>query len=72
MHLRNAVTDLMKDIGYGRGYKYAHDYESGFVEQQFLPNSLKDKKYYQPKEIGYEKYIKEHMKKLGGLKRRTA
>ncbi|HSX57730.1 MAG TPA: replication-associated recombination protein A [Candidatus Saccharimonadales bacterium] len=64
LHLRNAVTDLMKDVGYGKGYKYAHDYEGGVVEQQFLPDSLKNKKYYHPKKIGYEKYIKEHLEKI--------
>ncbi len=64
LHLRNAVTDLMKNVGYGKGYKYAHDYEGGVVEQQFLPDKLKNKRYYHPKEIGYEKYIKEHLDKL--------
>lgn len=62
MHLRNAVTNLMDEVGYGKGYKYAHDYEGGFVKQQFLPDKLKGKKYYQPKEIGYERYIKDHLK----------
>jgi len=62
LHLRNAVTDLMKGIGYGKGYKYAHNYEGGYVDQQFLPDSLKGRKYYEPKDIGYEKYIKEHLK----------
>ena len=64
LHLRNAVTDLMKDIGYHKGYKYAHDYEGGWVEQQFLPDTLKGRKYYHPKNIGYEKYIKEHLEKI--------
>ncbi len=64
LHLRNAVTDLMKDVGYGKGYKYAHDYSEGYVKQQFLPDKLKGQKYYHPKEIGYERYIKEHLEKL--------
>jgi putative ATPase len=64
LHLRNAVTDLMKEIDYGKGYKYAHDFEGGFVKQQFLPDKLKGRKYYLPKEIGYEKYIKAHLEKL--------
>lgn len=64
LHLRNAVTDLMKDVGYGKGYKYAHDFDGGVVEQQFLPDKLKGRKYYEPKEIGYERYIKEHLEKL--------
>lgn len=57
MHLRNAPTRLMKDIGYGKGYKYAHDYEGHFVEQQNLPDSIKDKRYYFPTEQGFEKTI---------------
>ncbi len=48
LHLRNAPTRLMKESGYGKGYKYAHDYEGNFVEQQFLPDSLKDKRFYTP------------------------
>lgn len=64
MHLRNAVTDLMDKVGYGKGYKYAHDYEEGYISQQFLPDRLKGEKYYQPKSIGYERYIKEHLEKL--------
>ena len=48
LHLRNAVTDLMKDEGYGEGYKYAHDFAGNFVEQEFLPESLKDKQFYHP------------------------
>ena len=66
LHLRNPVTDLMKDINYGKGYKYAHDFPSGHVKQQFLPDKLKGRKYYEPKEIGYERYIKEHLEKLKG------
>lgn len=57
MHLRNAPTKLMKDLGYGKGYKYAHDYEGHFVEQQNLPDSIKNKRYYFPTEQGFEKTI---------------
>ena len=49
MHLRNAPAEGMKDFGYGQGYKYPHDYEGGYVEQQYLPDKIKDKKYYIPK-----------------------
>ena len=48
LHLRNAVTGLMKDEGYGEGYKYAHDYSGNFVEQEFLPESLKGTQFYHP------------------------
>ena len=48
MHLRNAPTKLMKDLGYKDGYKYAHDYEGNFVEQEFLPQEIAGTKFYQP------------------------
>jgi len=57
LHLRNPVTPLMKEIGYGEGYKYAHDYPEHFVEQQNLPDSLQGKQYYTPSDQGYEKQI---------------
>lgn len=46
MHIRNAPVEEMREFGYGEGYKYAHDYEGGYVEQQYLPDKIKDKKYY--------------------------
>ena len=48
LYLRNAPTKLMGDLGYGDGYKYAHDYPNHYVKQQYLPTRLKDKKYYKP------------------------
>jgi len=57
LHLRNPVTSLMKDVGYGEGYKYAHDYPEHFVEQQNLPDSLQGKRYYTPSDQGYEKQV---------------
>ena len=48
LHLRNAVTNLMRELGYGREYKYAHDFEGAQVEQQHLPDELKDRKFYVP------------------------
>jgi len=57
LHLRNPVTSLMKDMGYGKGYKYAHDYPGHFVEQQNLPDSLQSKHYYIPSDQGYEKEV---------------
>ena len=57
LHLRNPVTPLMKNMGYGQDYKYAHDYPEHFVEQQYLPDSLKDKKFYKPGILGYEKEV---------------
>jgi len=57
LHLRNPVTPLMKGMGYGEGYKYAHDYPDHFVEQQNLPDSLQGKQYYSPSGQGYEKQV---------------
>jgi putative ATPase len=62
LHLRNPVTSLMKDVGYGKGYKYAHDFEGHFVEQQNMPELLKDRRYYSPGDQGYEKQVKERMR----------
>ncbi len=55
MHLRNAVTGMMSSMGYGKNYKYGHDYEHHFVEQDYLPPSLKGRSYYEPSEEGQEK-----------------
>ncbi|MFA5628682.1 MAG: replication-associated recombination protein A [Dehalococcoidales bacterium] len=63
LHLRNAVTSMMKDIGYGKGYKYAHDFEGHYVEQQNLPDSIKDKKFYHPSDQGNEQQIAERLQK---------
>jgi putative ATPase len=64
LHLRNAVTGLMKDLGYGKGYKYAHNFEGHVVEQQHLPDSLKGMIFYRPGELGYEKQISARLKYL--------
>ena len=62
LHLRNPVTPLMKEIGYGKGYKYVHDYPGHFVEQQNLPDSLQGKRYYTPGDQGYEKQVAAQLK----------
>jgi putative ATPase len=61
-HLRNPVTPLMKGMGYGDGYKYDHDSPGHFAGQQHLPDSLKDKRFYQPSDQGYEKEVAERLK----------
>jgi putative ATPase len=66
LHLRNAVTGLMRNMGYGKDYQYAHDHPGHFVEQDFLPPSLKDRRYYQPTEEGTEKEISKRMKEWWG------
>ena len=62
LHLRNAVTGLMKGIGYGKGYKYAHNYPGHFVEQQNLPESLQGRRFYSPGEEGFEKQVLARLK----------
>ena len=62
MHLRNAVTPLMKDQGYGKGYKYSHDYPGHFAPMENLPLSLKDRRYYQPSDKGYEKNVSQRLR----------
>jgi putative ATPase len=66
LHLRNPVTDLMRRMGHGQGYKYAHDYPDHFVKQQNLPPFLQGKRYYVPSEQGYEKEIADRLKKWWG------
>ncbi|MDP2931895.1 MAG: replication-associated recombination protein A [Chloroflexota bacterium] len=62
LHLRNPVTPLMKEMGYGKDYKYAHDYPGHFAEQQNLPKSLKGKRYYTPSDQGFEKQVMTRLK----------
>lgn len=66
LHLRNAPTKLMKNLGYGADYKYAHNYEGNVVNQQHLPDAIKDKRYYLPTENGHEKKLKEWLDKRRG------
>lgn len=63
MHLRNAVTKGMKNLGYGEGYKYAHDYEGNWVKQQFLPDIMVGTRYYEPGNNGYEGKIRDFVNK---------
>lgn len=61
LHLRNAPTKLMKELGYGNEYKYAHSYSGNFVEQDFLPKELNDKKFYEPGDNSKEAEIKKRL-----------
>lgn len=63
LHLRNAPTPLMKELGYGEGYQYAHDLEDAVVTHEHLPRELKERIYYKPTNRGYEQTIKERLEK---------
>ncbi|MBQ7458831.1 MAG: replication-associated recombination protein A [Bacteroidales bacterium] len=68
LHLRNAPTSLMKDLGYAKDYKYAHAYEGNFVEQEFLPDEIKGTQFYSPGDNAKENPIRERLKRLWGDK----
>src|SRR5881396_3824632 len=70
LHIRQAPTPLMKELGYGEGYKYAHVYEHAYVPQEYLPEVLRGAKWYQPSESGYEKTVAERMEFWARLKAR--
>ena len=70
LHIRNAPTSLMKDLGYGDGYIYAHDTEEKLSAMQCLPDSLKDKHYYNPTTQGVEKRVKEHKEQIEAWKKK--
>ena len=68
LHLRNAATGLMRGLGYGKGYQYAHDREGGVVDHAHLPENLAGRRYYEPKDVGHEatirKWMEERRKRL--------
>lgn len=63
LHLRNAPTKLMKDIGYGKNYQYAHDFDNNFIEQEFLPEEISNTKFYEPGHNSRESNFREFLKK---------
>jgi putative ATPase len=74
IHLRNAPTKLMKQLGYGKDYQYAHDQPDAVADMDCLPDSLKGRTYYEPKELGFEKEIKRRLdgwKELKDKRRRN-
>jgi putative ATPase len=68
LHLRNAPTRLMKGLGYGKGYQYAHDLESKVADMQCLPDNLRGRAYYQPTNEGIEKRIRDRMEEIKRLR----
>ncbi|MGB4547302.1 MAG: replication-associated recombination protein A [Syntrophales bacterium] len=68
LHIRNAPTKLMKELGYGKDYRYAHDYEDAYVPQEYLPEALRGDIYYRPTGRGYEKTLQERLEKWRKLR----
>jgi putative ATPase len=68
LHLRNAPTRLMKELGYGKEYKYPHDFADGFVPENYFPETLGRRRYYEPSEAGHEKVIAERLRTWWGKK----
>ena len=64
LHIRNGVTDLMRDVGYGKGYKYAHDYEEKMTEMECLPEALRGRQYYKPTDQGLESRFGERYEQI--------
>jgi putative ATPase len=64
LHLRNAPTKLMKGIGYGHGYQYAHDFEEGTTGMECLPDRLRGRRYYRPRPVGYERTIGDRLREI--------
>ncbi len=61
LHLRNAPTKLMEQLGYGKEYRYPHDHDGGVVAEHYLPEALRDRTYYQPKDLGAEAHVRERL-----------
>jgi putative ATPase len=70
LHIRNAPTRLMQDLGYGRGYQYAHDFDDQTAPMDCLPEPLSGRRFYEPKEIGLEREIRERLEKMRKARKR--
>jgi putative ATPase len=68
LHIRNAPTKLMKELGYGQGYRYAHNYHDGYSYQRCFPDGMEEKTYYQPSVYGFEKEVAKRLAWWQGLK----
>lgn len=71
LHIRNAPTGLMKDLGYGKGYRYAHDFKDGYAPQDHLPDLIADNQFYFPTDRGYEKIIAGRLKAWRTIRENT-
>jgi putative ATPase len=72
LHLRNAVTGLMKNVGYGKGHQYAHDYEEKVTNMSCLPDNLAGRTYYQPTDQGFEQRIRQRLEDIRKIKSRSS
>jgi len=72
LHLRNAVTGLMKNVGYGAGYKYAHNFEEKVTDMTCLPDNLAERSYYKPTDQGFEARLRQRLEEIRKLKARGA
>ena len=72
LHLRNPVTPLMKDVGYGHGYRYAHDFDDKTTDMQCLPDALRNRRYFLPTDEGFEKKLKQRIEELLRLKQKPS
>ena len=70
LHIRNAPTRLMKDLGYGRGYQYAHDFEDQTAAMECLPDALAGRRFYEPKDAGFEREMRERLEKMRAARKR--
>ena len=71
LHIRNAPTPLMKELGYGAGYKYAHAYAEGYAAQEYLPKALQGARWYEPTEFGFEQDVKRRIEWWQQLKKKA-
>jgi putative ATPase len=71
LHIRNAPTKLMKELDYGKGYKYAHDFKEAYVPQDYLPEKIKGERFYQPTNRGYESTVKQRLEKWRFLRNQS-
>ncbi|MFB6286194.1 MAG: replication-associated recombination protein A, partial [Candidatus Bipolaricaulia bacterium] len=72
LHVRNAVTNLMADVGYGEGYQYAHAYDEGVTPMSSMPESLQDRQYYRPTQHGYEAQVQRRLERWDALRQNMA
>ncbi len=71
LHIRNAPTSLMKELGYGAGYRYAHDAPEGYLPQEYLPEALRDRTFYEPTAFGFEETVEKRMRWWRSLRQRV-